>query len=233
LLLCKELLHLWIGVLLNDNKNKNSITMNIKLLILAAFIAVFVCNCEKDDDKGLGGEQSPMGEVGEEIEAFNIPGVTNASATVTSLEGGISTLSATATVTNQAILDILSEVPEFEVSSNTVSVTDVQFKITTAGIESNIPAYPGIIVKYDSKVGDTYSGGSGIQREVISKSTDDDYEYGFMYIKVIKVEESPTPFPGVSKIVYIANHRFGMVGIEYTLDDNSIVKFTLISSVEN
>ena len=207
--------------------------MNFKLLITAALIAIFVSNCEKDDDDGLSGEQSPMAEVGEQLEAFNLPGVTNAVATVTSLEGGISTLSATATVTNQAILNILSSVPEFEVSGNTVSVTDVQFRITTDGIESKIPGHPGIIVKYDSKVGDTYSGGSGIQREVISKSTDDDYEYGFMYIKVIKVEESPTPFPGVSKIVYIANHRFGMVGIEYTLDDNSTYKFTLISSVEN
>jgi hypothetical protein len=156
--------------------------MNIKLLIIAALISIFVCNCEKDDDEGLGGDQSPMGEVGEQLDAFDISGVTNASATVTSLEDGISSLSAIATVTNQAILNILTGVPEFEVTSNTISVTDVQFRITTAGIESKIPAYPGIIVKYDSKVGDTYSGGSGIERKVISKSTDDDYAYGFMYI---------------------------------------------------
>jgi len=217
----------------HNTTNQNFLTMKIKLLITAAIIALFVCNCEKDDNDGLGGDQSPMGEFGEQLDAFNIPGVTNAAAIVTSLEDGISTLSATATITNQDILDILSAVPEFEVTDNTVSVSDVQFKITTDGIESKIPAYPGIIVKYDSKVGDVYSGGSGISREVIYKSTDDDYSYGFMLIKVIKVEESPTPFPGVSKIVYIANHRFGMVGIEYTLDDNSTYNFILSGSVEN
>jgi hypothetical protein len=207
--------------------------MKIRMLFSAALFAIFLCNCEKDNEGTLGGEQSPMGEVGEQLSAFDITGVSNASATVTALEDGISTLSGSATVSDQSILDLLSGVPEFEVTGNTVSVSDIQFKITTEGIESKIPAYPGIIVKYDSKVGDVYAGGSGIEREVIYKSTNDDYPYGFLYIKVMKVEESPTPFPGVSKIVYIANHRFGMVGIEYTLDDNSTYNFSLSSSVEN
>jgi hypothetical protein len=207
--------------------------MKIRVLIAAAVIAFFQCSCEKSDKGTLGGDQSPMGEAGEQLDAFDITGVSNASATVTSLEDGISTLSGSATITDESILNILSDIPEFEVIGNTVSVSDVQFKITTEGIESKIPAYPGIIVKYSSNVGDVYSGGSGIERQVIYKSTDDDYPYGFMYIKVMKVEESPTPFPGVSKIVYIANHRFGMVGIEYTLDDNSTYNFSLSSSVEN
>ncbi|MBN1145592.1 MAG: hypothetical protein JXA72_14280 [Bacteroidales bacterium] len=207
--------------------------MKMRLWITGLVIAVLLCNCEKDDNGGLGGSQSAMGEVGEQLDASNSSGVSNATATVTSLEDGISTMDATATITNEDILDILENVPEFTVSGNSVSVSDVQFRITTEGIESKIPAYPGIIVKYDSKVGDVYSGGSGIEREVIYKSSDDDYPYGFMYIKVIKVEESPTPFPGVSKIAYIANHRFGMVGIDFTLDDNSIVHFTLYGSVEN
>ncbi len=207
--------------------------MKMRLLITGVLIAVLVCNCEKDDKGGLGGEQSAMGEVGEQLDASNSSGVSNAKATVTSLEDGISTMDATATITNQDILGILSNVPEFTVSGNSVSVSDVKFKITTEGIESKIPAYPGVIVKYDSKVGDVYSGGSGIEREVVYKSSDNDYSFGFMDIKVIKVEESPTPFPGVSKIVYIANHRFGMVGIDFTLDDNSTIHFTLFGSTEN
>jgi hypothetical protein len=207
--------------------------MKMRVLISGAMIAALVCNCEKDDNGGLGGSQSAMGEVGEQLDASNSSGVSNAITTVTSLEDGISTMDATATITNEDILDILENVPEFSVNGNSVSVSDVQFRITTEGIESKIPAYPGIIVKYSSSVGDVYSGGNGIEREVIYKSSDDDYPYGFMIIKVIKVEESPTPFPGVSKIVYIANHRFGMVGIDFTLDDNSTIHFTLYGSVEN
>jgi hypothetical protein len=207
--------------------------MKTKLLIPLILTLIIFSNCKKDDNSALGGSQSPMGEIGETLDAFNITGITNASAEVVSLQGGISTLSASATITDAAILDILESVPEFEVNGNSVSVSDIAFKITTEGIESKLPAYPGIIVKYDSKVGDTYNGGSGIKREVTYKSSDDDYPYGFMYIKVMKVEESPTPFPGVDKIVYIANHKFGMVGVEFTLDDNTTYKFTLASSVTN
>jgi hypothetical protein len=152
---------------------------------------------------------------------------------VTSLEGGVSYITGSVTITDSKILNILGDIPEFTVSGNTVSASNVPFKITTNGVESEIPGHTGIIVKYDSKVGDTYSGSSGTTREVTYKSTTDDYPYGFYYIKVMKVEESPTSIPGVSKIVYIANHKFGIVGIEITLDDNSNYTFSLYSSAEN
>jgi len=207
--------------------------MKAKVYFSFVLIVLYLCTCESDDSSSLGGSQSAMGEVGEVLDAWGVLNVTDASATVTSLENGVSTLSASATITDPAILNILSNVPEFEVNGNTVSISDAQFKISTAGIECKIPAYPGIIVKYDSEVGDVYKGGSGIEREVIYRSTDDDYSYGFLLIKVIKVEESPTPFPGVSKIVYIANHKFGLVGVDFTLDDNSTHNFKLSSSVIN
>jgi len=41
----------------------------------------------------------------------------------------------------------------------------------------------GVLVKYDSKVGDSYSmEGSDKKREVVSKSTTDDYPYGLFDI---------------------------------------------------
>ena len=207
--------------------------MRIKLLILSALVAIFIITCEKGDDDTIGGEQSVMGQVGEEIYSFNIPGVSQATATVVSLEDGISTFTGSAVITNPAILNIVSNIPDFEVNGNNVSVTGLKFKVTTEGIESKNSSYPGIIVKYDSKVGDTYSAGSGAKRKVISKSTDDDYPYVFFNIKVIKVEESPSAFPGVKKIVYIANHRFGIVGLELTLDDNTTTSFGFGGSSEN
>ena len=81
-----------------------------------------------------------------------------------------------------------------------------------------------ILVKYDAKVGDKWSyttlGGKKLNREVISKSTDDDYYWGGMYIKVIEVEQN-LPYPGFTKVVYSANHKFGLVGAVVTLEDGS------------
>jgi hypothetical protein len=207
--------------------------MRTKLLLLATLISIFICTCEKGDNGTLGGEQSVMGQVGEEVYSFDISGVEQATATVTSLEDGISTFSGSAVITHPAILNIVSDIPDFEVNGNNVTVTGLKFKVTTEGIESKNPSYPGIIVKYASNVGDTYSAGSGVTRKVISKSVDDDYPYLYLNIKVIKVEESPSIIPGVKKLVYIANHRFGIVGLELTVDDNTTTSFIFGGSSEN
>ena len=80
------------------------------------------------------------------------------------------------------------------------------------------------MVKYDGKVGDTYklkkSDGNTITRTITQKSTDDDFEYGFYYIKTITVEQD-SRIPGISKIVYKFNHKFGLVYLEFVADDNS------------
>lgn len=194
---------------------------------------ILIFACKKDDLDTIGGEQSAMGMVGEQIYSYDIPGVSNATATVVSLEDGISTFTGTATISNAAILNIISNIPEFTVNGNNVTVTGLKFKVTNEGVESKNPSYPGVIVNYGAKVGDTFSAGSGIVRKVVSKSTDDDYPWVFFNIKVIKVEESPSLIPGVKKIVYIANHRFGIVGLELTLDDNSTISFSFNGSTQN
>ena len=112
-----------------------------------------------------------------------------------------------------------------------VSVSDIEFKITDKGIESVSGLAEGTIVDYDAKVGDEYKTSEGI-RTVVSRSTEDDYMYGFFLIKVIEVEEYPNK-SGVKKIRYWANHRFGLVGMEFTFDDNSIARFPVYSSAEN
>jgi hypothetical protein len=48
----------------------------------------------------------------------------------------------------------------------------------------------------------------------------------------MKIEETPNRL-GVKKITYYANHRWGLVGIEFTFDDNSVAKFPLFSSASN
>jgi hypothetical protein len=211
--------------------------MKTSALIVAAFIALSFGSCSLIDSltnkDSIDGEQSDMGQVGAEVSSSDIPGVTNARATVTTLDGGISKFTGEATITDPALLNIVSNIPEFTVIGNTVSVSDLEVKVTKAGIESKIPSFPGIIVKYDSKVGDKYKVANGVERKVISKSDVDEYPYGYYLIKVMKVEESPSIIPGVTKMVYIANHKFGIVGLEVTFSDGTTTTFTIWGSTQN
>ena len=117
------------------------------------------------------------------------------------------------------------------INGDNVSIDGVKVKFTSEGIESFGPLERGIIVKYDSSVGDTYPCGSG-KRTVISKSTDDDFFWGGMMIKVLAIEENPNKL-GVKKIVYYANHRWGLVAVEFTFDDNSVARYPVYSSSSN
>lgn len=108
------------------------------------------------------------------------------------------------------------------------------FKNSTEGIAYiNKSGKQFVIGRYDGKVGDTWSyttTGSGrrtIERKVISKSTTDDFPWGFMNIKVITAEQT-LPYPGFKKAVYKFNHKFGFVYCEIHLEDGSVLSTTVI-----
>jgi hypothetical protein len=114
--------------------------------------------------------------------------------------------------------------------------TELKFKVTDRGIQdfyysNNDLSKPFTIVKYDAKVGDKYefttSDGKKITRTITSKSEVDDFPLGFLYIKTI-VTESNSINDGVKKIIYRTNHKFGLVYVEFVLNDGSSVKITLI-----
>lgn len=210
------------------------------LFICIALFSFFSCEDLFDKDKPgiLKGDQSPMGEVGTTISSSSatIAGVSNFQATVTALSGDVSSITGSAEVTNQAIRNIFTSIPGVTVNGNTVTGTDIKFRNTTEGIELMSGPTAGILVKYGSKVGDTYPiGNTGRVRTVVEKTDSDDYAYGFLLIKTIKVEETGNKLKssGISKITYIANHRFGLVGFKVTLNDNTEVKFPVYSSAEN
>ncbi len=190
------------------------------------FMMVFVFACKKDDTT-IGGTPSELGAVGMEYTSggSSAAGATNINMEVTSRTDGISSFSGTAVVSNHALKNILSNFPGTTIDGNNVTVDGVELKITNEGVESVTGFLPGILVNYDSKVGDTYPiPGTNKKRTVVSKSTDDDFFWAFMLIKVIKVEE-PTNRLGVKKTTYIANHRFGIVEIVYEMDDGSVIEF--------
>jgi hypothetical protein len=84
-----------------------------------------------------------------------------------------------------------------------------------------------VAMKYDAKKGDSwsykYNGTEKIDFKVSYKSETDDYRYVFFNIKVVKVEQIFHE-PGITKIVYIGNHKFGLVGIEFYLEDGTVIK---------
>jgi hypothetical protein len=101
--------------------------------------------------------------------------------------------------------------------------TEIKVKATDQGIQDFVYSKgntnkPFTLVKYGDGVGTKYSfetdEGLEYTREIVSKSTEDEYPLGFFYIKVTKVEESQPDDPLLKKISYYTNHKFGLVGIE-------------------
>ncbi|MFH0757803.1 MAG: hypothetical protein V2B15_10990 [Bacteroidota bacterium] len=205
--------------------------MKAKLLFPVLLLAPLFVSCNKVDT--IGGAQSPIGEIGVTLSSSSasVAGVSNINAEVTGLEDGVSVYTGTAVVANDNIMNILTNFPEVEAEGNTITVTDIKIKSTVKGIESVSGLATGTIVDYDAKVGDEYKTSDGI-RTVVSRSTDDDYYYGYFMIKVIEVEENVNNF-GIKKIRYWANHRFGLVGMEFTFDDNSTAYYPVYASAEN
>lgn len=111
--------------------------------------------------------------------------------------------------------------------------TELRFKATSEGIleySLNSDQKPFVIARYDAKVGDKYtlrkSDGNTITRTVTAVSSDDDYFWNWMYIKTVTVEQD-SRIPGVARIVYNANHKFGLVGIDIYMEDGTVTKIPI------
>ncbi len=126
------------------------------------------------------------------------------------------------------MVDLVSLIPSSAKDSSGNIDTEVKFKITSEGVQDyfNLDQEAHTLVKYDATVGDKYelkkSDGTTITRTVTAVSTDDDFYYTPMglYIKTITVEQD-SRIPGVNKIVYRANHRFGIVYIDVVMEDGT------------
>jgi hypothetical protein len=212
---------------------KNFLTLFVSLSFL-----LLCYSCEKESDTKLNGDQSPMGEVGVTVSSSSteIAGASNFNATVTKLEGGVSTYSASATVTNALLKNLVANFPGVTINGDEVSITGMEIQQTKEGIRSLTGPGAGIIVKYSSSVGDTYPiGSTGEVRTVVSKTGVDDYPYGFFLIKTVQVEMNPMNLKsgGVDKYTFVANHKCGLVGVKVTFDDQTEVMFPIYTSAEN
>jgi len=204
--------------------------MKTKLLLLSLGL-VFLFSCKKDETEAIGGSQSAIGALNNTFSATGLPGAQNFSAKVTALENGISTLTWSASITNTSSLAVLSALSGSVNNGISFSRTS-KYKITSEGIESVYPEGNLICVKYDAKVGDTWtqSGKSrSVSRTVSSVSSTDDFYWNNLQIKAIKVDETGRGLPGVSKIQSIYNHKFGIVEIVVYMEDGTIIPINIYS----
>ncbi|KAF0196462.1 MAG: hypothetical protein FD166_2417 [Bacteroidetes bacterium] len=213
----------------------------ILFILFCVSLGFISLSCEKlfdkEDPDELTGDQSPMSEVGTTVSSYDdFAGVSGFSAVVTSLEDGVSSYSASAKVTNTLLKNMVANFPGVTINGDDVTITGMKVQQTKEGIKSLTGPGAGILVKYDSNVGDTYPiGDTGKERKVVSKTGIDDYPYGFFLIKTIQVEMEPLDMKsgGVEKYTFVANHRFGLVGVKIDFDDGTDVTFPIYSSTEN
>lgn len=203
--------------------------------ILLALAVITMLSCEKDDDYSgnLGGSTDlETNEVGYKYSgSLKIGGVgynSDAKAEVTKSEDGIVQIKATGTLPAK----LKNLISSSYVNGNGVVDITGKFVNSTEGVGYvNAAGEQTILVKYDAKVGDkwnyTTKGGKQIERKVTAVSTTDDFPYAFYMIKVITVEQT-LPYPGFTKAVYRANHKFGLVNVEVFLEDGTSMAVTII-----
>lgn len=213
----------------------------IFVLIALMIFATGLSACSifgSDSDSGssgtdpIGGDPTPLGEVGNTFDIPSFAGTSDREIEVIDRDGDISTIRGSFKISNPMILEMAKSFPYLEVDGNEVSGTQ-DFRITDRGVQ--MVYHDGnklTLVDYDARKGDIYKlerNGHTIRREVKEVSDEDDFMYGFMYIKVTEMEETGSGIPGLSSVVYYTNHRFGIVGFDVHYEDGSVTKGYLYS----
>ncbi|TVQ04652.1 MAG: hypothetical protein EA359_05785 [Balneolaceae bacterium] len=214
----------------------------ISIIVMFAVFGIISCDTVgggsgSSSTNPIGGNPTPIGEVGNTFTVPAIPGTSDRSFRVVEQDGATSVIQFSATVTNPALLQVANYRQSFSVNGNEVSGS-MKFRITSKGVQSfTSDGKPFTLVEYDAKKGDKYtlkrSGKPDLVRRVVHKSTDNDFYWGFMNIRTIQVEETGIASPGVSKIKYYFNHRFGLVGMDVFFEDGSEMLMWVYSDNDN
>lgn len=209
------------------------------LLVLAVSLSLFSC---KKDKLELTGSPSMVGAVGNTLTfSHGLTDVGSVDMTVTEFTDGISTLETVITLTNDDLLDMAEHIEalyptKVQVSGNTVT-TEMQARFTTDGIAAVAPNGDELVVcKYDANVGDTWTinaDGRTVKHEVTQRSSEDDFEWGFWLLKVVTMDGTNYGIPGLNKVLYISNHRFGPVAVKAFMSDGSVLDASIFSDFEN
>lgn len=202
------------------------------IVLLIAATSCSLIDSEISSDTLKGSTNIPMNTVGNTFTSIGMKANgawidSNPSIQITKSENGVNTVKIVADFSKDPKLAAFNKLIPSNLKDAQGRINfETKVKITDQGWldYSNSEGAPLVAVNYDSKVGDKYTltkaNGGTIVREVTEKSTTDDYSYGFMNIKIIKVEQA-TSFPGLKKYVARFNHKFGLVGIEIIAEDGS------------
>jgi hypothetical protein len=197
--------------------------------VLAALLLTGLSSCDKlnlGNEKPITGEPLALTEVGNTFAVTtSVSGVSVSQAEVTDVTDGISTTTVKVNVTNPLLVKWKDSFPYLNnVNGNTAEIS-ISGRVTENGIQSVVDGKSFTLVDYSDGVGTKYKGtvdGHKIEREIVAKSTDDDYSFGWFDIKVYQIEERGNPMPGLAKMNYYTNHKFGIVGVEAVFEDGSI-----------
>lgn len=205
--------------------------MKKNFLFVSILLSLFSCdllNDSKVSSSDVGGDTNlSMNAVGTSFNSYVTVGSSsfnaNSSIVVTKNDNGVVTLRIKATLpTNKYASLIPSNLKD---ASGKLDY-EAKYKNTSEGIldYTNADGKPFTIVNYSSNVGDKYtltkSNGTTITRTVTEKTTTDDFPYGMLLIKTMTVEQD-SRIPGVSRIEYKANHKFGLVQVKIYFDDGT------------
>jgi hypothetical protein len=213
---------------------KKTISLLFMILLFSLLYSCGANDPESPDANILKGDTNiPLGEVGNTgytVLEMNgkygrIDGIE-----IKNNENGVATIHVNADISKidgfKEIADLVSTVyPAFTDENGKIN-TDLKYKITSEGIQdfNNIDGKPHTLVKYDCKVGDTYtlklSNGQTITRKVVAKSTQDDFQWGMLDIKTITVEQNAV-VPGIKKYIFKTNHKFGLVFVQAIMEDGT------------
>lgn len=112
---------------------------------------------------------------------------------------------------------------------------NVQFKlkITSEGIQSYFVDGKPWTIRYDDPQGSSRSvtrdNGEVMTATVTEKTGQDDWPFGFMYIKTSKVEiNTPPGDPVLQKVTYRINHKFGVVYLKAEGKDGRVLEVDLM-----
>jgi hypothetical protein len=207
------------------------------IFFLFAF-ALVLTSCKKQDSNdsssSISGSSSiPINTVGNTFTNSVVVGTASYQGTIsiTKVTDGVATVQFKSAIpSNIPILQGIK--PKYKDASGNL-VCEGKFMMTDAGIldYNNKDHKPFVLVKYDANVGDKYtlqkSDGTTIVRQVVRKSTTDDYYWNGLIIKTIDVEQSSN-IPGVKKITYFSNHKFGLVAVRVEMEDGSKPQLSLV-----
>jgi hypothetical protein len=224
--------------------------MKTKWIIFLIPIGLFLFSCGKEDkNTELGGETNiPLTKVdsvsyvylnynGTYLGSTEMKVISNINGDVTyKAKMDLNTLPNDLKIKALELLPKIQEyytLPNLKITPDQKLEFDFKLKITSEGyLDYFTEGKPWVMIKYENGVGAEYkitnNKGQELVRRITEKTGIDEYPFGFLLIKTTLVEHiPPADNPVFNKVTYRANHKFGLVDVEFELKDGTKAGFDI------